>query len=67
MEDVFGPGADVEEPDLVVLCHTRQRAEQARERVATILAPLGLHLHPDKTRIVSLAPEVVPPSPAARG
>ena len=41
--------------DLVVLCHTRQRAEQARERVAAILAPLGLHLHPDKTRIVSLA------------
>ena len=41
--------------DLVVLCHTRQRAEQARERVAAILAPLGLQLHPDKTRIVSLA------------
>ena len=41
--------------DLVVLCHTRQRAEQARERVAAILAPLGLQLHPDKTTIVSLA------------
>jgi group II intron reverse transcriptase/maturase len=41
--------------DLVVLCRTRQRAEKARERVAAILAPLGLHLHPDKTRIVSLA------------
>ena len=41
--------------DLVVLCRTRQRAEQARERVAAILAPLGLQLHPDKTRIVSLA------------
>lgn len=40
--------------DLVVLCRTRQRAEQAHERVATILAPLGLHLHPDKTRIASL-------------
>ena len=38
-----------------MLCHTRQRAEQARERVAAILAPLGLRLHPDKTRIVSLA------------
>ena len=25
------------------------------ERVAAILAPLGLHLHPDKTRLVSLA------------
>ncbi len=41
--------------DLVVLCRTRQRAEQARERVAAILAPLGLHLHPGKTRLVSLA------------
>jgi Group II intron, maturase-specific domain len=39
----------------VVLCRTRQRAEQARERVAAIVAPLRLHLHPDKTRIVSLA------------
>ena len=42
--------------DLVVLCRTRQRAEQARERVAAILAPLGLQLHPDKTRIVSPRP-----------
>jgi group II intron reverse transcriptase/maturase len=41
--------------DLVVLCRTRQRAERARERVATILAPVGLQLHPDKTRIASLA------------
>jgi group II intron reverse transcriptase/maturase len=41
--------------DLVVLCRTRQRAEKARARVAAILAPLGLHLHPDKTKIVSLA------------
>lgn len=41
--------------DLVVLCRTRQRAEQARERVAAILAPLGLRLHPEKTRLVSLA------------
>jgi RNA-directed DNA polymerase len=41
--------------DLVVLCRTRQRVERARERVAAILAPLGLHLHPDKTRLVSLA------------
>ena len=40
--------------DLVVLCRTRQRAEQARERAATTLAPVGLQLHPDKTRIVSL-------------
>ena len=39
--------------DLVVLCPTRQRAEQARQLVAAVLAPLGLRLHPDKTRIVS--------------
>ena len=41
--------------DLVVLCWTRTRAEQARDQLAMILAPLGLRLHPDKTRIVSLA------------
>ena len=41
--------------DLVVLCATRLRAEQARARVAAILEPLGLRLHPDKTRIVHLA------------
>lgn len=39
----------------VVLCRTRQRAEQACERVAAILAPLGLRLHPEKTRLASLA------------
>ncbi len=41
-----------EEP---VICPTRQRAEQAHHEVGAILAPLGLHLHPDKTRIVHLA------------
>jgi len=40
--------------DFVILCRTRQRAEQARRLVAEILARLGLHLHPDKTRIVEL-------------
>ena len=35
--------------DLVVVCPTRQRAEQARSEVAAVLAPLGLRLHPDKT------------------
>jgi RNA-directed DNA polymerase len=40
--------------DLVVLCRTRQRAEQARTKVAALLAPLGLRLHPEKTRVVSL-------------
>jgi RNA-directed DNA polymerase len=41
--------------DLVVLCATRQRAEQARELVAATLAQLGLRLSPDKTGIVHLA------------
>jgi RNA-directed DNA polymerase len=40
--------------DFVILCRTRQQAEQARRQVAEILATLGLHLHPDKTRIVEL-------------
>ena len=31
---------------------SRQRAEEARRRVAAVLAALGLRLHPDKTRIV---------------
>ncbi len=40
--------------DLVVLCTSRSKAEEAQRRVATILRPLDLQLHPDKTRIVSL-------------
>lgn len=40
--------------DFVVLCPTRQRAEQARDLAAAALAPLGLRLHPDKTRIACL-------------
>jgi len=40
--------------DLIVLCPTRERAEQASEQVAAILAGLGLQLHPDKTRMVCL-------------
>jgi RNA-directed DNA polymerase len=40
--------------DLVVLCATREQAIQARELVATVLATLGLRLHPDKTRIAHL-------------
>lgn len=40
--------------DFVVVCPTRQRAEEARRRAAAILAPLGLQLNPDKTRIVDL-------------
>jgi len=40
--------------DHVVLCPTQARAEKARELVDTVLARLGLRLHPDKTRIVDL-------------
>jgi len=40
--------------DFVVLCRTQARAEEARRRVAQILAPLGLQLNPDKTRISCL-------------
>ena len=40
--------------DFVVLCPTKERAEQARDLAAATLAPIGLRLHPDKTRIVCL-------------
>lgn len=40
--------------DLVVLCPTRARAEQAQALVEATLVPLGLWLHPDKTRIADL-------------
>jgi group II intron reverse transcriptase/maturase len=40
--------------DFVVLCSTRQRAEQARDLAETTLGPLGLQLHPDKTQIVDI-------------
>lgn len=40
--------------DLVVLCPSRKRAEQARRELDTTLEPLGLFLHPDKTSIVQL-------------
>jgi RNA-directed DNA polymerase len=40
--------------DFVALCPTRQRAEQARTLAEVTLAPLGLRLHPDKTRIVAI-------------
>ena len=39
---------------LVVLAPTRARVEEAKARMEAILAPLGLHLHPDKTRISCL-------------
>jgi RNA-directed DNA polymerase len=40
--------------DFVVLCPTSERAEQARDLAEATLAPLGLRLHPDKTRIVDI-------------
>jgi len=39
---------------LVVVCPTAQRAEAARDLAAATLAPLGLRLHPDKTKVVGL-------------
>lgn len=41
--------------DFVILCPTRERAEQARELAGAVLAHLGLQLHPGKTGIVHLA------------
>jgi len=41
--------------DLVILCATREQAEQARELVAAVLDGLGLRLHPEKTRIAYLS------------
>ena len=41
--------------DLVVLCATKEQAEEARELVAATLKTLGLRLHPEKTGVVGLA------------
>ena len=40
--------------DFVVMCTTKKACEQAEQRIRTILARLGLELHPDKTRRVEL-------------
>ena len=40
--------------DFVVLCPTEERAHQARHLATTTLATLGLHLHPEKTRVVCI-------------
>ncbi len=40
--------------DFGVLCPTEERAEAARDLAAATLAPIGLRLHPDKTRIACL-------------
>ena len=41
--------------DFVVICPTQARAEEARRKAGEVLGTLGLRLHPDKTRIISLA------------
>lgn len=40
--------------DFVVLCSTREEAEEAERRATALLGDLGLSLHPDKTRVVDL-------------
>lgn len=40
--------------DFVLLCETREQAEHARHIAAEALAPLGLSLSPEKTRITHL-------------
>jgi RNA-directed DNA polymerase len=41
--------------DFVVVCPTRPRAMEAQRRIEVILAELGLHVNPAKTRIVCLS------------
>ncbi len=38
----------------LVLCSSREQAEQAQARASVLLGELGLALHPDKTRVVDL-------------
>ena len=40
--------------DFVVLCSSRDEAEEAQRRAEALLGDLGLTLHPDKTRVVDL-------------
>jgi len=40
--------------DFVVLCRSREQAEEAQRQASAILGDLGLTLHPDKTRVVDL-------------
>ena len=41
--------------DFVVMCDTKAAVEEARRHVSTVLARLGLELHPAKTRTVDLS------------
>lgn len=43
--------------DFVILCRSRQRAEDALEQVKHWVSEAGLSLHPEKTRIVDAASE----------
>lgn len=38
--------------DMVILCHTREQADAALQRLDTLLIERGLRLHPVKTRVV---------------
>jgi RNA-directed DNA polymerase len=40
--------------DFVVVCSSREQAEQAQARATALLGELGLTLHPEKTRVVDL-------------
>ena len=40
--------------DLVAMCGSREQAEQVKQRLAVWLAPRGLRINEDKTRIVCL-------------
>jgi RNA-directed DNA polymerase len=48
------PATVVYADDLVVLCHTREQAEQVRQRLTDWLAPTGLRFNEAKTRIVAV-------------
>lgn len=53
LETVYdGPGLVRYADDLLAFCHSRQQAEQVKERLALWLAPRGLVFNEDKTRIV---------------
>ena len=41
--------------DFVVLAPTQERAQRARDLAATVLAQLGMRLHPEKSSIVCLS------------
>ena len=43
--------------DFVILCKTRQEAEEGKEKARQTLADMGLQLHPEKTRIVDATRE----------